>query len=162
VQIVQANESHIPAIISLWQEFIDYHRDIEPVYARTEDGAAKFEEYLRRLMASEDAQVLVALDKGEAVAYSIAQVSRRPPMILQTRFGFISDLGVRSGYRRKGVGEQMLSKILEWFELKRIRRIELQVLSGNRAAVSFWTKHGFETFANRMFLRTNDEESKDE
>jgi ribosomal protein S18 acetylase RimI-like enzyme len=158
MKTIRATESHIPAIIGLWQEFIDYHRDIEPVYARTEDAAAKFEEHIRRLMASEDSQVLVALDGGEAVAYSIAQVCRRPPMILQTQFGFISDLGVRSDYRRKRVGEQMLNKILEWFELRRIRRIELQVLSHNQAAVSFWIKHGFETFVNRMFLCTNGEE----
>jgi ribosomal protein S18 acetylase RimI-like enzyme len=158
MQIIRATESHIPGIVGLWQEFIDYHGDIEPVYARTEDAAAKFEEYLRKLMASEDSQVLMALDRGEAVAYSIAQVCKRPPMILQTQFGFISDLGVGSDYRRTGVGQKMLNKILEWFESRRIRRIELQVLSHNQAAVSFWTKHGFETFANRMFLCTKDEE----
>ncbi len=152
IEIIRATEYHVPAIIELWKEFIDYHRDIEPVYARTEDAAAKFEEHLKNLMASDDSQVLVALDRGEAVAYSISQISKRPPMVLQTEFGFISDLGVRSDYRRKGLGEQVLNRILEWFESRRVKRIELLVLSQNHTAVSFWKKHGFETFVNRMFV----------
>lgn len=162
MEIVRAAEHHVPGIIELWKEFIDYHKEIEPVYARTADGVEKFEEYLKKLMVSDDLQVLVALNRGEVVAYSIAQISKRPPMVLQTEFGFISDLGVRSDYRRRGLGEKVLSRIIEWFESRRVKRIELLVLSQNHAAVSFWKKHGFETFVNRMFLSVEEKELRDE
>ncbi len=158
MEVITASGSHIPAIIELWKEFMDYHKDFEPVYARTADAAARFEEHLKKLMESDDSQVLVALDKGEVVAYSIAQISKRPPMILQTEFGFISDLGVRSDCRRKGIGEQVLNRILEWFKSRNIEQIELLVLSANEMAVSFWKKHGFEVMAHRMFLSAEDEE----
>jgi ribosomal protein S18 acetylase RimI-like enzyme len=152
MEIKIAEESHIPAIVELWKEFADYHRDIEPIYTRTGNASRLFREHIKKLMESEDSQVLIALDKGEGVAYSIAQISKRPALFDQTEFGFISDLGVRSDYRRKGVGEQVLNKIFEWFKSRGIERVELLVLSENTAAVSFWKKHGFGVYAHRMFL----------
>jgi ribosomal protein S18 acetylase RimI-like enzyme len=152
MEIIKAETSHIPAIIELWKEFADYHRGIEPVYTRTEDAGRIFGEHIKKLMESGDSQVLIALDKEEVVAYSIAQISKRPALFDQTEFGFISDLGVRSDYRRKGVGEQVLSKNFEWFKSRKIERVELLVLSENTAAVSFWKKHGFGVYAHRMFL----------
>ena len=152
MDIITASESHIPTMVELWNEFMDYHRDIQPVYTRAEDAGTKFGEHLKGLMESNDAQVLVALDRGEAIAYSIAQISKRPPVFREAEFAFISDLGVRSDYRRRGVGERMLKEILEWFKSRNMKRIELLVLSENKAGVSFWRKHGFEVMAHRMFL----------
>jgi ribosomal protein S18 acetylase RimI-like enzyme len=151
MEIIPATESHVPPIIELWKEFIDYHKDIQPVYTRAEDGDIKFGEYLKESIESEKAQVLVALDKGEAIAYSIAQISKRPPTLRDVKYGFISDLGVRSDRQREGIGGLMLKKTLEWFKLHNMNRIELLVLSDNEAGVSFWRKHGFEVMTHRMF-----------
>lgn len=153
MEIITANASHVPGIVELWKEFMDYHRGIEPIFDRAEDAGTKFGDYLKGLIESNDAQALIALDNGGAVAYSIAQISRRPPVFREAEFGFISDLGVRSDYRRRGVGMQMLSKILEWFKARNMDRIELLVLPGHKAGVSFWRKHGFKVMSQRMFLK---------
>ncbi len=153
MEIITANASHVPGIVELWKEFMDYHRGIEPIFDRAEDAGTKFGDYLKGLIESNDAQALIALDNGGAVAYSIAQISRRPPVFREAEFGFISDLGVRSDYRRRGVGMQMLSKILEWFKARNMDRIELLVLPDNKAGVSFWRKHGFKVMSQRMFLK---------
>ncbi|NIN01177.1 MAG: GNAT family N-acetyltransferase [candidate division Zixibacteria bacterium] len=160
MQIVEATESHIPGVIELWKEFSDYHRNMDPIYARSEDGPSKFGDYVKGLLGSDDSQVLVATDRGEAVAYSIAQILKRPPVFRDIEYGFISDLGVKSEYRRKGLGEQILNKIFEWFESRRIDRIELLVLAKNEIGVSFWKKHGFEVFLYHMSLGSAEQDSK--
>jgi ribosomal protein S18 acetylase RimI-like enzyme len=153
MEIVLATESLVSQIVELWKEFWDYHQKMDPqFFVMSEDGPSKFEEYLRGLIKPDDAQVLVALDQGQIVAYSIAQILKRPPIAKYPAYGFISDLCVKSEYRRKGLGKQILDKILEWFKSRQIDRIELTVLAKNQIGYSFWKKQGFEIFLHRMFL----------
>jgi hypothetical protein len=63
--IMPAAESHIPEIVEIWKEFMDYHSDIDPYFARNEEGHSKFEEWLKELMKSDTALVLVALGRDK-------------------------------------------------------------------------------------------------
>jgi len=150
--IIPATESHIPEIVEIWKEFMDFHSEIDPYFARNEEGHSKFEDWVKDLMKSDIALVLVALDHSQVVAYSLSQINKRPPLFKEIDYGYIYDLAVKSEYRRKGIGEKMLGEILEWFKSHQITRIELMVLTKNRAAFFFWEKHGFEVFLNRMYL----------
>ncbi|MCJ7576823.1 MAG: GNAT family N-acetyltransferase [candidate division Zixibacteria bacterium] len=153
MEIISATDSQVFEIVELWKEFWDYHQKMDPkFFVMSEDGPSKFEEYLRDLIKSDDAQVLVVLDEGQIVAYSIAQILKRPPIAKHPEYGFISHLCVKSEYRRKGLGKQILDKILEWFKSRQIDRIELSVVAKNQIAYSFWKKQGFEIFLHRMFL----------
>jgi ribosomal protein S18 acetylase RimI-like enzyme len=153
VEILSATESFVPEIVELWKEFWGYHQKMEPqFFVMSEDGPSKFEEYLRGLIKSDESQVLVALEGGQMVAYSIAQILKRPPIAKHPEYGFISHLCVKSEYRRKGLGKQISDKILEWFKSRQIDRIELSVVAKNQIAYSFWKKQGFEIFLHRMFL----------
>lgn len=131
---------------------MNFHSDIDPYFVRNEEGHSKFEEWVKELMKSDTARVLVALDHGKVVAYSLSQINKRPPLFKEVDYGYIYDLAVGREYRRKGIGEQMLGEIIGWFKLHQIDRIELMVLTKNRVALSFWEKHGFKVFLNRMYL----------
>jgi ribosomal protein S18 acetylase RimI-like enzyme len=153
MEIVSAKDSLIPQIVELWKELWDFHQNLDPKYfVMSEDGPSKFEEYLRGLIKSDDSQVLIALEGGQVVAYSIAQILKRPPVAKHIEYGFISDLGVKEEYRRRGIGKRILDKIFEWFKSRQIDRIELTVLAKNQIGYSFWKKQGFEVFLHRMFL----------
>jgi len=150
--IIPATESHIPEIVEIWKEFMDFHSEIDPYFARNEEGHSKFEDWVKDLMKSDIALVLVALDHSQVVAYSLSQINKRPPLFKEIDYGYIYDLAVKSEYRRKGIGEKMLGEILGWFKSHQIDRIELMVLAKNQVALSFWEKHGFKGFLNRMYL----------
>jgi ribosomal protein S18 acetylase RimI-like enzyme len=153
MEIISATDFQVPDIVELWKEFWDYHQKMDPqFFVMSEDGPSKFEEYLRGLIKSDESQVLVALDDDQIVAYSIAQILKRPPIAKHPEHGFISHLCVKSKYRRKSLGKQILDKILEWFKSRQIDRIELTVVAKNQIAYSFWKKQGFEVFLHRMFL----------
>jgi len=152
MEITVAEDSHVPGIVEVWKELMDFHRDIDPHWTRSEDGHINWEKFLRDLMKSEDAQVLVALDEGHVVGYSISEISKYPPIFQREIRGVIDDMAVTSDYRRKGVGEEMLARIRQWFQSRNIDRIELSVAARNQIGYSFWKKHGFQDYMHRLYL----------
>lgn len=153
IEIITATKLHIPGVIELWKELMDFHRNIDAYWSRRENGHIEYEKFLRGMLESEDAIVLVTTDKGQIVGYSSSRINR--PSV-NTRecdaYGDITDMVVKAEYRRKGIGQQMLAKIFEWFELKNINRIELSVAAQNRVSNSFWKKNGFKDYIHRLYL----------
>jgi ribosomal protein S18 acetylase RimI-like enzyme len=144
MEIVEATESHIPALLELWTEFFDYHRDIDPYYTRSEDALVHIGKRLREKMEDEDSQVLVAVEGDTVVGYSLSWIADNSPFVKEKQHGFICDLAVTSAHRGKGIGENLLERTLAWFTAKGIRRIAIYTLTGNPRAIAFWKCHGFE------------------
>jgi len=55
----------------------------------------------------------------------------------------LNDVFVKEEYRGKGIGKKLLKTALEWFDQKRIQRIELRVDAKNREAIAFYKEHDF-------------------
>jgi hypothetical protein len=72
IDIIKAEERHIPDICNLWLEFMQFSQDIDPIF-KPRDGAVPFfeEEYLRPVTKSKNSLVLVALDGEKVVGYSL-------------------------------------------------------------------------------------------
>ena len=146
MEITVAEDTHVPGIVEVWKELMDFHRDIDPYNGRSEDGHIHMEKYLRDSMNSQGAIVLVALDNGHVVGYSISGIRKYPPIFQREIRGVIDDMAVIYDYRRKGVGGEMLSRIRQWFDSRNIDRIELSVAAKNQIGYSFWKKHGFQDY----------------
>ena len=86
------------------------------------------------------------------VGYSIAETGRYPPVLERQTYGLISDMAVKSGYRRRGIGEQILAEMYKWFESRNLERIELSVAAKNKIGYSFWKKNGFKDYIHRLYL----------
>jgi GNAT superfamily N-acetyltransferase len=140
-------------ILDLWREIMDYHRDFDAFWIRAEDGQVSFERHLRELLASDDALVLVALDRGSVVGYAVAGVSERNPSFRDRLRATIDGMGVTAGSRRHGAGEAKLAEILNWFRSRGISTVELSVAAANSAGISFSKKHGFSELMQRLVLR---------
>lgn len=142
----------MPGVVECWKELMDFHRERDPFYTRSHDGHDKFEKYVRESMDSQNSQVLVVLDGEEVVACSISNVSHHPPVFERTTYGLISDMVVKSDYRRQGIGKRLLDEIRKWFSQQGITRIELRVSARNEVAYSFWNRHGFKETVYVMYL----------
>lgn len=152
IEIVKADESHISDIGKLWLEFIRFHQDIDPIFTPVDDAVSGFEEeQVRRLMKTEDGLVLVALDKGQVVGYSLSEIQEPPKGIKREKYGYISHMAVTASYRRRGTGEKILDKIMKWFYSKNVDRVELDITTKNQVASSFWKKHGFTDYMRKLY-----------
>ncbi|MFO7889365.1 MAG: GNAT family N-acetyltransferase [bacterium] len=152
IEINEAKKIHIPEIIEIWKEFMDFHRDIDPFFARRENAHHKIKQYLRESVRSRKSQVLIALDGRQIAAYSLSRIAEYPPVFKHTDFGFISDMAVKHEYQRQGVGKYLLDEIEKWFAEQGVKRVELEVASKNEIGKSFWAKHGFREYKSVMFL----------
>ncbi len=153
MEIAVAQDAHVPGMVALWKEFMDFHKNIDPRFPAKEDAHIGFEKHLRGLMVAEDMLILAALDESRVVGFSVSQVAKYAPIWVEREtYGFIDTMAIASGYRRKGIGEQMLARIREWFESRSIDRIELGVAPRNEVGYSFWKKHGFREFMHDLYL----------
>ena len=152
MEITVATNTHIPEVVELWKEFMDFHKDIDPRYPMRRDAHLEWKKHLCELMQSEDSLVLVALDKGRIIGYSISCINIYAPLWELNLYGAIDDMAVKSEYRRQGIGEQLLAKIFEWFGSRNIDRIEVSVAAKNQIGYSFWKKHGFQDYTHRLYL----------
>lgn len=152
IEITKAEEHHIPDICKLWLEFMQYSEEIDPVFAPEEGAIPVFEKQeLRPAMQNIDSLILVALDGKKTVGYSYSLIIRKSPLGKRKKSGLVHDLFITKEYRRHGIGEKMYYEILKWFHAAGIDRVELQVIVKNKAACSFWKKHGYMDFQNTLY-----------
>ncbi len=140
MQIIQAEDKHIPDIV----EFMDFHKNFDSRFPMRKDARLSFDSYLRELLESEHKVVYVALDNNRVIGFATCSVNRYAPIWEREKYGTIDTLAVQSSYRRKGIGEQMLTKIYGWFDAQGIKRIEVELCVKNHVSQSFWRKHGYQ------------------
>lgn len=84
---------------------------------------------------------LVACWKNEIIGYIIAGYSRIGP---HSRVGEIISLATDQQWRRRGIAERLLTKVLEELRSSHLPEVRLQVAVSNEAAQHLYRKLGFQ------------------
>ena len=96
----------------------------------------------RKLAMSKDSEnsiVLIALDNGQIIAraelegYYAARIRHRAKF----------SISVRKEYWNRGIGTEMLKRMIEQAEKMKLRVIELEVITDNARAIALYHKMGF-------------------
>jgi ribosomal protein S18 acetylase RimI-like enzyme len=151
--IRRATAEDLESIGLLWQEFMDFHKARDPVFARSADGHEHFKEYIADHLEKESTLVLVAEQEGTLVGYCLAMLEKHPPVFESRDYGYVYDLAVTQKCRRAGIGEKMYKETEKWFSEKGIHRIELRVVVANEVAAAFWRKMGFKPHVENLFKK---------
>jgi ribosomal-protein-alanine N-acetyltransferase len=101
------------------------------------DGVAYDAAELSHFMKLKGTETLVLEEDGTVVAFVIVEVHRT------RRSGTIVTLDVRATHRRKGYASQLLNRAENILLNYGAEAYDLQVDVKNRAAIRFYTKHGF-------------------
>ena len=152
IKVKKASRKDVEKIKSLWCEFIDFHERYDSHYKRSENGANIFGRFVTSQISNRNALVLIAQVDKETCAYLLARLESRPPVFVETRYGMIYDIAVSEKYRRKGIGEKLYNTAFEWFQKRKVKRIELNVSISNPVSMKFWTKIGLKSFYERRFI----------
>ena len=151
ITIREAATADVPAIVELWKEAMDFHAARDPYMQRSEDGHVSFAEFVTEQISEESSLVAVADTGGEIVAYCLARVNQRPPVVRDRILGHLSDLAVTERWRRRGIGRRMVAEVKDWFKSRKIRRMELRANVANEVSTRFWRKMGLEPFVNILY-----------
>lgn len=150
IEIVPAKSLHLPGMLKVWQDLMDFHRPIDPCFVTNREAPLKIARWIRKFIRSRNGQAFVALDKGKVVAIATIKIENYPPVFRCKKYGEIDMLAVKSGYRRCGIGRRLLAEIRKWFAVRKIKRIELAVASKNKIGYPFWKKHGFKDYMHTL------------
>lgn len=151
MEVVKARKPNIPPILEIWKELMDFHVPFDSRYTLSDGAEESMGKNLERLIEAEDTLVIIAVENTKPLGFGIARIDKYPPVFVKQICGSIADLAVSSGHRRKGIGELMLKEMLDWFQSRRIDRVELRVASMNTVGYSFWRKHGFTDYMHIMY-----------
>jgi len=152
VDIRKAVMEDVPAIVEIWKELMDFHKELDAIFSRSATGHERFAEFLTSNMEKEDSCILVAADGGHLVGYCQACISKYPPVLIKEKYVEIFDMAVTEKYQRQGIGRMIIDALRRWYADKEVDRIELKYLTANKSAEEFWTKMGFKPYLKTAFL----------
>ena len=109
------------------------------VYGKTAWSSAQFKEEFAK--APKDAYYLAAESDGELIAYAgifyVADVAD------------VHTITVVEKYRRKGVGRELLKRLIDWARVKKADAIMLEMRLGNDSARPLYEQYGFVEISKR-------------
>ena len=152
VNIREAVVEDVPAIIELWKELMDFHKERDRIFSRSANGHERFADFITGHISSETSNLFVAEAGKDIVGYCLAIVEKYPPVIEIKEYGLVQDLGVTEKYQHGGIGKRLLEEAQSWFSKKGVHRVEARVAKSNRLATDFWAKMGFKPYLETVFL----------
>ncbi len=138
----KAEMGDLPGLLEIYPLLFEASAALQP---HRFQKAQQDEAFLRGTILGDDSDILVAEDGGRIVGFALLLQMETPPYKCVVRHGYayLMDLLVIPGYRRRGVGGELLSRAVLWAKDKGLDFVELNVLAQNEDAIRFYKKHGF-------------------
>ena len=143
-------EADRPVVISLWEEFIDYHKKREIEFNLVDEASKVYSSYLNEILKKQDNCLLVAEVEGNIAGYILGGILKTTGFFKHDKIGRITEIFVREDYRKNSIADSLLEEIIEWFRERGILRIETDYYIKNKGAELLWKKTGF--VPERTFL----------
>ncbi len=149
MNILQAREEHVPAIVEMLREFAEFEK-LDKFFEVTDErlSSALFGE-------TKIAEALVAIDGDNFAGYAIFYPSFAS--FRGQRGFYLEDIYVRKEFRGHGLGEKMLSEIARIARERGYERIDFAVLDWNEAAMRFYRNRGAVCDADDLHFKFTDE-----
>ena len=150
IQISKTNDYKLLA--SLNKEVQELHCSLYPNIFKpyNEQNVVSF---FKEILAQKNAKAFVAYSGKKVVGYIVLFLKEVPenPFQYSQRFILIDQIGVKSEFRKNGIGKLLLDKATETAKEKHLKMIRLNHWTMNNDARDFFYKHGFSYFNENMW-----------
>ena len=146
IQFRQIDSSEIRTlnqVASLFSEMYKYMEDLGLMINLADDGTEKWINSLKKTL-NRFSILVVAEDEGQTVGFAVGALSVTPDYLGNRKVGVVTHIFVRPKFREQKIATELLGKLEEWFEERKVHSIELQVLAENDDAIDFWKRMGYE------------------
>ncbi len=152
VSIRRAGPADYHAVCELLADMDALHAEHLPDVFRKTKGPAREWDYYRGLLADESVALFVAEVDGRVIGLAHAAIREAPaiPIFVPRRYAVVDAIGVRSGFRRRGIGRRLLDAVHAWAIEKGAGSVELNVYEFNQEAIAFYRAVGYETLRRQM------------
>ncbi|HEY3265807.1 MAG TPA: GNAT family N-acetyltransferase [Armatimonadota bacterium] len=147
-----ARNSDLPAIGDLWEQLMSFHTQRDARFAVARNARSAYLRYLAtNVMPVPDNLVLVAEIDGRVVGFLAGRVEHGGPIFSDPHFGYITDMSVDEGCRRRAVGRRLFASAQSWFRARGVTNIRVSVSTENPVSTAFWKGVGFRPFMERLW-----------
>jgi ribosomal protein S18 acetylase RimI-like enzyme len=98
---------------------------------------------LEKLIANENARLVVAEHEGKLVASGYALLKKSKPFEKHEYYSYLGFMFVKPEYRRNGINKKIIDSLIDWSKNKGVTEIRLDVFEQNKSAVYAYEKIGF-------------------
>ena len=149
----RANTRDLDRVTALWTAITRHHAPLDPLFRMRTNAEGELRELLGTLARDSDAAVFVYDIDGDLPGMCIVKIDHSPPIMEETERAEITDLGVREGERRRGIGSALVDEALAWVAAAGVSRVEVQVATGNPEGQAFWRSRGFASLMDVLHKR---------
>ena len=142
------------ALVALFDELDELHRQARPDLFRRFDGPVRVREEIERWLAGPGSTVLVAVSGQDVVGLAVL-LTRAPAAFagaVPRKVIELDNLVVRADRRSERVGRRLLEATLEWSRTRGATHVEVAVHAFNRDAQRFYEDFGFAPSIDRLIL----------
>ncbi len=152
--IRKATLEDLPTLLDFEQKIIEAETPMDPTL-KTEEKISYYD--LGEYIKSDHTEVVVAEVDGEVVGSGYGQIRNRKEYFKQEKLGYIGFMYVKEAFRGKGISQQIISYLSDWFVAESIDEIQLDVYDQNPRAIRAYEKAGFEKYLVRMRMNLKKE-----
>ena len=157
-RVREAARDDYKALCRLFAQVDALHVKALPEVFQNAKGPARSEEFIRNILEDENAALFVAENGDDIVGLVHIDIRMAPEIriMVPRRYACISDVIVREGFRRRGIGESLVERAQNWARDKGVTIVELNVYEFNRAAIAFYEKLGYTAASRKMWKKLSD------
>ena len=126
----------VEAVVGLWIDLIGYHRSLDSAYPSLPSLRETLRAETWRGLRSEHCRILLA---EPTRGFAFAEIDARPSI---AAVGWIHELWVEPGSRRRGVARALVGAAEAFFEERGGARLSVRVEELNREGLRFWARLG--------------------
>ncbi len=143
-----ATMSDLDVLLGFEQGVIKAERPFDPTLAA--DPISYYD--LKKLIESEDAQVLVVTNGDEIVASGYARIKAARHYLDHELYSYLGFMYTSPDFRGKGINKIIIDALKKWSAAKGLKEIRLTVYDENRDAIRAYEKVGFKKYIIEMRL----------
>lgn len=122
---------------------MEHHAARDPVFALRPDAVAEIRRWVGAILRDPNAAVFVWDSDTGPAGFCAVRIDRAPQILVETNRAEITDLLVRDGDRRRGVGQALVERALRWVVEQGVERCEVRVAARNAEGQGFWRSLDF-------------------
>jgi len=127
----------------LWRGLVAHHAAFDSQFELRAGAGDDVRRRLAALLRDRGVAIFVYADAGDLAGFCSARVERAPAILRERRRGQITDLAVREGSRRRGIGTALVRAAETWIAEREVERVEVRVAVRNGSGQAFWRALGY-------------------
>ena len=153
MEIRDAALEDLDGLARLWNEFMDFHEELDPAWQRIPEAEGIWRKYITGLIEDPKVLVLVAEDDGRLVGHLTAMIQELPPVFPEKCYGFVQEISVTAEKRGQGVAHLLYERAEAWSRQRGANHMRANIDTGNQLSRAFWNSVGFATFTETLTKR---------